>query len=66
MDWTTGDFNNDGKVDINDLTIVLTHYNLSIGASAGGIAAVPEPGALTLVAVGLVGLLACVWRRQKY
>ena len=27
MNWGAGDFNGDGKVDISDLTIVLTHYN---------------------------------------
>ena len=43
MGWATGDFNGDGKVNINDLTIVLTHYNQSVGSSAGGMAAVPEP-----------------------
>jgi hypothetical protein len=63
MSWATGDFNGDGKVDINDLTIVLANYGHASGASAGGIAAVPEPGTLALVAVGLAGLLA--FARQK-
>ena len=31
-DWATGDFNGDGKVDINDLTIVLTNYG-DVGAA---------------------------------
>ena len=51
--WNDGDFNSDGKVDINDLTIVLTQYNQSLSSSATGIAAVPEPGALILLAGGL-------------
>ena len=32
--------------------------------NAGGIT-VPEPGTLALLAVGLFGLLACVWRKCK-
>ena len=65
MTWTTGDFNNDGKVDINDLTIVLAHYGQSLGASGNRIAAVPEPSTIVLLAAGLVGLPACVWRRKR-
>jgi hypothetical protein len=63
--WSQGDFNADGKVDINDLTIVLANYGQSVGASGAGIAAVPEPGALALLAAGSVGLLAYGWRRRK-
>ena len=60
-----GDFNNDTKVDINDLTIVLSNYGQSVGWAAGGISAVPEPGTLALLAAGLAGLLACAWRKWK-
>ena len=63
--WGLGDFNGDGKVDINDLTIVLAHYNQSLSSSAAGMAAVPEPGPLSLLAAGLIGFLACAWRRRK-
>ena len=63
MSWSTGDFNGDGKVDINDLTIVLANYGQSLGSSAGGVAAVPEPGTLVLLTAGLVGLLASARRR---
>ena len=65
MTWGNGDFNGDGKVDINDLTIVLAHYNQSLGSSALGISAVPEPGAIVLLAAGLAGLLAYAWRRRR-
>jgi hypothetical protein len=61
--WGTGDFNADGNIDINDLTIVLSNYNQTYSAS--GIHAVPEPGALTLLAAGLLGFLACAWRKRK-
>ena len=57
--WTDGEFTGDGKVDINDLTIVLAHYSRTLGLVAGpGMAAVPEPAGLLLLATGLAGLLA--------
>ena len=65
MIWATGDFVGDGKVDINDLTIVLANYGQTAGASAGGMAAVPEPSAVLLSAAALAGLLAYVWRKWK-
>ena len=52
-------------MDINDLTIVLAHFGHSIGSSAAGVAAVPEPGSLALVAAGLAVLLACAWRKRR-
>ena len=58
--WPAGDFNGDGKVDINDLTIVLANYGHTYGSSGTGMAAVPEPGALALLAAALLALLA--WR----
>jgi hypothetical protein len=64
MTWTQGEFTGSGTVDINDLTIVLADYGQSAGAAAG-VGAVPEPGTLALLAAGLVGLLACVWRHRK-
>ena len=65
--WSQGAMDGDptGTVDINDLTIVLGNYNVSVGSSAVGLAAVPEPGSLLLLAAGVVGLLACAWRKRK-
>ena len=34
MIWSHGEFTGDGTVDINDLTIVLAHYNQSVASSA--------------------------------
>ena len=66
MNWGTGDFNDDGKVDINDLTTVLSHFGQTAGTSlGGGLAAVPEPNMLVLLAVGWAGLLAYAWRKRK-
>ena len=63
MAWGSGDFNADGKVDINDLTIVLSHYNQSLGASAAGMTAVPEPSGVGLFGIGAISLMAYAWRR---
>jgi hypothetical protein len=49
-----GDFNSDGIVNDKDAAILAAHW----GQSAEGGPAVPEPGTLTLLAVGLMSLLA--------
>jgi hypothetical protein len=65
MTWAQGEFTGDGTVGINDLTIVLAHYNQSIGSAAGGgLATVPEPSMLLLTAAGLLGLLAIARPRR--
>ena len=64
MTWTTGNVNGDTRVDINDLTIVLANYGRTAAAGAAP-AAVPEPGALLLLAAGLAGMLAWAWRKQE-
>ena len=66
MTWSQGDFNNDGRVDINDLTILLSNFGQSVSSSAAGMAAVPEPSAVLLLAVGAVSLLAFVSRRHTH
>ena len=53
------------RVDINDLTIVLANFGQTAGASAAGLAAVPEPATLWLLAGGLLGLFARVWRKGR-
>jgi probable HAF family extracellular repeat protein len=63
--WSDGEFTGSGTVDINDLTIVLAHYGDSVGAGAGSLSAVPEPGGLVLLAAsGFFGLLACARRKR--
>ena len=63
-DLGQGEFTGNGTVDINDLTIVLSHFGQSPGSSAGGLAAVPEPGSLTLSALAVAGLLAYIRRKR--
>jgi hypothetical protein len=65
MTWTQGEFTGSGTVDINDLTIVLANYGQTDGSSAVGPSAVPEPGAMAILAAGAAGLLACAWRRRR-
>ncbi|MCA9168389.1 MAG: PEP-CTERM sorting domain-containing protein [Planctomycetales bacterium] len=59
--WTTGDFNGDGLFTTSDLVSALTDGGYERGPRAA-ISAVPEPAAVTLLGIGLLGLLA---RRQS-
>ena len=63
INWNEGDFNGDGRADINDLTIVLANYGRTVAAA--GMGAVPEPGALVLLALGLGALLARAARKRR-
>ena len=61
--WATGDFNGDGKVDVNDLTVVLSHFGQSAGAS---VAAGRRAGAVGLVVFGpRAARAAAVARRRQ-
>ena len=64
MVWSQGEFTQSGTVDINDLTIVLANYNSTFGASAGGLAAVPEPCTLALIGIAVAGVLLYGWRKR--
>ena len=41
------------------------NYGTDLSAPESAVAAVPEPSALALSTLGLVGLLAYGWRRSK-
>ncbi len=64
MSWSQGEFTGDGTVDVNDLTIVLANYG-SGASSAASLTAVPEPGAMVMLIIGLIGLAASVRRTQE-
>ncbi len=59
-----GDFNGDGRVTMADVAIQQSHLSVLVGGSP--IAAVPEPGSIVLLAVGLAFVAVCPreWRRR--
>jgi len=76
--WSTGDVNYDGNTDFLDLAKLAQNYNTSLGAAAvpgasadfnadlaRAFAAVPEPGALGLIAIGGISLLGKRRRRGQ-
>jgi hypothetical protein len=71
--WFNGDFTYDGIVDFNDLVKLAQNYNTALpadpiaGAPAGfgadlaaAFASVPEPGALSVLGIGLAA-----WTRRR-
>jgi autotransporter-associated beta strand protein len=73
--WFDGDFTYDGNTDFNDLVLLAQNYNTGLpGAAMSGFSAafradleaafaqVPEPGAMGLLAAGVVGLIG---RRRR-
>ena len=60
--WSVGDFNYDASVTGADLSLLLSKYNQTIPGSVAG-APVPEPGALVLLGMAALALLAYAWRR---
>ena len=62
MSWTTGDFNADGQVDINDLTILLANFGQTYAA---GIQAVPEPASAILLGIAGIGLMGFARRHAR-
>jgi len=65
--WFNGDFNYDGKINVDDYGIIDFNVGIqglpfSTGVGVGGIAAVPEPASLNLLALA-VGALAPPRRR---
>jgi hypothetical protein len=58
---STGDADGDGDVDGTDLAEWISHFGMPPAAGAAG--AVPEPGAVVLLAIGLVGVNSVRRRR---
>jgi hypothetical protein len=73
--WFNGDFNYDGVVDGSDYTLIDNAFNTQGASLAGEIAAstaqiaasaaVPEPGALSVFAIGAIALLGRRTRRVR-
>ena len=55
--WCSGDFNADGSVDVGDFNL----WN-SNKFTSSDVSSVPEPGGLSIMLVGLIGLVA---RRRR-
>jgi hypothetical protein len=64
--WYTGDFDYNGFVDDDDVTLLGVFYDPAAPAvpAPGTVSAVPEPGALGLLACGCLALLAIIRRRR--
>ena len=63
MGWINGDFNGDGTVDVNDLTIVLSNFGYGVKSPAGA-SGVPEPSVLALL-LAAAALAPLAFRRRR-
>jgi T5SS/PEP-CTERM-associated repeat protein len=75
--WALGDFDYNGFVDDDDVTLLGVFYDPSatplfnlpaepgVGASASGVAAVPEPATALLLATGVTGILLGALNRKR-
>jgi T5SS/PEP-CTERM-associated repeat protein len=61
--WAQGDANYDGAVNGLDRDILVANALRSMGSGSAA-AAVPEPGTFSLLAAGLIALLAYAWRKR--
>ncbi|MEO6435422.1 MAG: hypothetical protein ABIP55_06625, partial [Tepidisphaeraceae bacterium] len=68
--WYNGDFNYDGQINIDDYGIIdfnVTAQGAPLSGALGlgsGVASVPEPAGVSLLAASLIGLLGRRWRRS--
>jgi hypothetical protein len=67
--WSKGDFNYDGKINIDDYGIIDgninrqgTPFTTSGAVALDGVAAVPEPASLSIIALGAMTLM----RRRRH
>jgi autotransporter-associated beta strand protein len=64
--WSVGDFNYDGVVNLLDLNALATNFGMSGALSSPALGAlVPEPGSISLLALGLAAILRSSHRRRR-
>ena len=64
--WQAGDTNYDGVVNGLDFDLWKANVGMQPLSGGSGVAGVPEPGTLALLATGLLSLLAHAWRWRKH
>lgn len=69
-EWTTCLTNDAGSVYVGDTKVTTDNFSSlfhvgNAGAVGSNLRLVPEPGTITLLSFGLIGLLCYAWRRRK-
>lgn len=62
--WSAGDFNYDGNVNIGDFSLLAANFNGSVASGTARAGAVPEPGSVGWVVLGIPALAARRRRRR--
>ena len=63
--WLSGNLDGDAFVGSTDLGLLLNNFSFTSTASAAAVAAVPEPGCLSLLLVALAGMGLGSFRRKR-
>jgi hypothetical protein len=55
-----------GSLTVGSEATLVFDRAVAAAPAAGASAAVPEPSTLALLAVGVIGLAVCAWRRRQF